>query len=137
VSRRWLSITDLESALEAQPAGLRLGEYLIHLQKLTEENLYQALSLQTGIPLGLPNYAKVNPLVTRSLPGATVRRWKVMPFRVVVGQLHVLTADIPSPEMAREIASLSRLQIRFRLVRPKEIETFMKKYLACVHGLGG
>jgi len=131
VSRRWLSAADLESALEGQPAGLRLGEYLIHMRMLTEEILYQALSIQTGLPLGLPKHAQVNPRVTRSLPASAVRRWKVMPFRVVVGQLHLLTADVPSPQMMGELAGLCRLEVRFRLVRPAEIETLTRRYLAC------
>jgi hypothetical protein len=48
---------------------------------------------------------------------------------VAVGQLHVLTPDLPSEEMTRELAGLSDLEIRFRLVRPSEFEALAREYL--------
>lgn len=52
-----------------------------------------------------------------------------MPYRVAVGQLHVLTPDLPSEEMTRELAGLSGLEIRFRLVRPGEFDALAREYL--------
>jgi len=57
-----------QAALGRAPDGLRLGEYLLQLQRISEEHLYQALSMQTGIPLGLPGSAEVSRLATRTLP---------------------------------------------------------------------
>jgi len=129
ISRRWISRGDVEAALQSRPNGVRLGEHLIRLQKLTEENLYQALSSQAGIPLGMPADQDINRLVTRSLPAAALRRWKVMPYRVAVGHLHVLTAELPTPEMSGELSSLSGLEIRYRLIRPHEMEGLAQDYL--------
>jgi bacteriophage N4 adsorption protein B len=129
VSRRWLTPGEVETALEKRPRGLRLGEYLIRSHKLTEESLYQALSLQTGIPLGMPSRHDINRLVTRTLPAAALRRWKVMPYRVAVGHLYVLTSELPTPQMTRELSSLSCLEIRYRLVRPHEIENLAENFL--------
>ena len=88
----------LEGRLGGRPHRLsgrdRIGEYLLYKQKVNEQDLYHALSLQAGIPLGLED--KISRAATRALPAATARRWKVVPYRVAQGQLHVLTSEIPS-----------------------------------------
>src|SRR5262249_39200093 len=129
VNRQCISANDVETALQIRPKGVRLGEYLVRAQKLSEENLYHALSSQGGIPLGMPERRDINPLVTRTLPAAAVRRWKVMPYRVAVGHLHVLTSELPTLEMTCELANFSRLEIRYRLVRPHEMENLARHYL--------
>ncbi len=125
---RCLSIKDLEEALAGQPKGLRLGEYLLQLQKLSEEDLYQALSLHAGVELGTPGPAELNLKATRTLPLAAIHRWKVMPYRIDLGQLHLLTPEVPTEPMTRELASYSALELRFRLVRPSEFERLIAQY---------
>lgn len=129
VRMRCVSMSDMEAAIESCPKGLRLGEHLIFSNRLSEENLYQALSSQAGIPLGAPDSKDVHRLATRVLPAEAARRWKVMPYRVSVGQLHVLTPNIPSERLERQLAGYSDLEIRFRLVRPREFEAMAREYL--------
>jgi adsorption protein B len=129
VRMNWVSTGEVEEAVHRVPAGLRLGEYLVQLRRISEEYLYQALSFQAGIPLGLPPGDEVSRLATRAFPAEAARRWKVMPYRVATGQLHVITAEVPSEEMTRELASLSALEIRFRMVRPWEFEELAGEYL--------
>jgi adsorption protein B len=128
VRMRRLSREQVAEALRALPRGLRLGEYLVDLQKLSEEDLYEALSAHAGIPVGRPSGREVNRLATRALPAEAARRWKVLPYRIAMGQLHLLTADVPTEEMTRELATLSGLEIRFRLVRPRDFEDLAKPY---------
>jgi bacteriophage N4 adsorption protein B len=129
VRMRRLSPEEVEGAVREAPRGLRLGEYLVHTRRLSEQEIYEALSAQAGIPLGRPPGREVYPRVTRVLPAEAARRWKVLPYRVAMGQLHVLTSDVPSEEMARELAGLSGLEIRFRLVRPRDFEELSAAYL--------
>jgi adsorption protein B len=129
VRMKCVSISDLEAAVESCPKGRRLGEHLIVAKRLSEENLYQALSSQAGIPLGAPDSKEVHRLATRILPAEAARRWKVMPYRVTVGQLHVLTPNVPSEELHRELSGYSDLEIRFRLVRPREFEAMDREYM--------
>jgi adsorption protein B len=124
-----VSAAQLDAALRGVPEGLRLGEYLMQLEQISEEHLYQALSFQAGIPLGLPGGAEVDRLATRVLPAATALRWKVMPFRVDAGQLHLVTAEVPSDAMVRELNRLSDLELRFQLIRPNEFEDLAREYL--------
>ena len=129
VRMRCVSMAELDEALRSRPAGIRIGEHLILSQRITEENLYQALSSQAGIPLGLSEPTEVDRRTTRVWPAEVSRRWKALPYRVAAGELHVLTAEVPTREMIRELAALSSLELRFRLVRPQEFEAAARQYL--------
>ena len=52
VGSAYLDEAVLNRALATQPAGLRIGEYLVKLGKLSEDDLYEALSLQQSLPAG-------------------------------------------------------------------------------------
>src|ERR1035441_10856687 len=71
----------------------------------------------------------VDRLATRVFPAETVRRWKVMPYRVEPGRLLAVTAEVPSPQMALALAGHSTLEIRYRLVLPREFEELAREYL--------
>jgi adsorption protein B len=129
VRMRCLSTDEIEEALRTIPEGLRLGEHLVQSHRLSEEDLYLALSAHAGIPVGRPPAREVNRGATRALPAAAARRWKVLPYRVAMGQLHLLTSDVPSEDMTRDLSSLSGLEIRFRLVRPRDLEELSAQYL--------
>jgi adsorption protein B len=129
VRMRAISMEDLQAALGTCPAEMRLGEHLVELRKLREEQLYQALSAQAGLELGAPDGIEVAFAATRALPAETIRRFHVLPYRVDFGQLHLLTPEVPSPRMTRELAALCPLDLRFRLVRPKEFKLLCERYL--------
>lgn len=130
VRMRAISIEDLEAALATCPPDMRLGEHLVEMRKLREEQLYQALSAQAGLELGVPDDEEVAREATRALPAAISRRFSVLPYRVDFGQLHLLTPNLPSPGATRELAALCSLDLRFRLVRPKEFDRLCALYLA-------
>ena len=122
IRMRCLSQDELNQALGSLPPGQRLGEYLVHLRKLSEESVYRALSVQAGIPWVFRRGPDLNHAAARALPLDAVRRWKALPYRIAIGQLHVLTPEVPGEEMTSHLRSLSGLEIRFRLVRPAEFE---------------
>jgi adsorption protein B len=126
VRMRCLNSDEVQKAMRSLPSGSRLGEHLVQLQKLTEENLYRALSSQAGIPLGAPEGREVSRMATRMLPADVTKRWKVVPYRVDMGQLHVATTEVPSEAMARELAGASALDLRFRMVAPREFEKLIE-----------
>jgi adsorption protein B len=129
IRMRRLSPADIEEAVRTAPRGRRLGEHLVDSRKLSEEDLYLALSAHAGIPLGRPPGRELNRAATRTLPAEAARRWKVLPYRISMGQLHLLTADVPTEEMTVELSKLSGLEIRFRLIHPKEFEELANEYL--------
>lgn len=122
----------IEAALAALPAGVRLGEQLVKLRKASRQDIYHALSAQSGIPFGAPAEDELSPAAARTLPIATAHRWRVLPYRIVMGQLHVATSEPPSEEMIRDLAQSTTLELRFRLTAPEELEAMEKKLLSAV-----
>jgi bacteriophage N4 adsorption protein B len=127
---QWIAPAQLESALSSRPKGRRLGEHLLSLGLITEQDLYIALSLQNKLPLGKPEPETVSLSVTRSIPAAVARRWRVLPFRIAGGELHVAGSELPGEQMHRDIRHFSSLEIRFHLVTPTEFEELAEAYLA-------
>lgn len=130
VGSQWIAPDQLEAALASRPAGRRLGEHLLKLGLISEQDLYAALSLQNHLPLGKPAAHAVSVPVTRSIPSQVARRWSVLPFRIVGGELYVAGSDLPGETMHRELHKFSSLEIRFHLVTPTEFEELAAEYLS-------
>lgn len=105
-----------ERALAEKPADVRIGEYLVAGGLLSESDLYEALSLQQGVPLGAP--AQLNRKLARTLPAHVVREFRVVPFQVAAGKLFLAAADVPSDAAQAEIRQYTSLDLRFHLVTP-------------------
>ena len=116
VGSGYLEQAHLERALQTQPAGVRIGEHLLAMGMLTEEQLLEALSLQQGISAGTLTAEDVAANVARALPRSFVRTWRVLPFRIASGSMFIATSEIPTDELTRELRGRTRLEIQFRLV---------------------
>jgi hypothetical protein len=126
---QWITETDLAGALASKPAARRLGEHLMLLGMITEEDVYAALALQNNLPMGKPEPASVSLPVTRSLPAAVAKKWRILPFRIVAGELYMAGSELPGDEMQQEIRRFSSLEIRFQLVTPTDYAELATKYL--------
>ena len=115
-----LKASTLRSALAACPPGTRLGEFLVASGALNEEALYEALSLQQGLPLAHVDLQQVLRGVARALPERVAREWRVLPFQVSEGSLLVASPELPTPKLTAAIRSFTALEIRFHLVTPSE-----------------
>jgi adsorption protein B len=120
---------DLEDASRARPAGLGIGECLIRLGRLSEQDLCEAMSLQQGIPLGPVRPEEVNRRVARSLPAHIVQAWRVLPFKVADGALFLALADPPGEEMQAAVRPFTRLEVRFQLVTMSNFEELIQRLL--------
>jgi adsorption protein B len=126
---QWITAEQLDYALATQTASCRLGEHLIALGFITERDLYVALSLQSNLPLGIPEEETVSVPVTRTLPAAVSWKWRVLPFRIAGGEIHLAGAEVPDEEMHRDIRRFSSLEVRFHLITPTEFEELAGMYL--------
>jgi bacteriophage N4 adsorption protein B len=129
LANQWIGPEQLESALASKPEGRRLGEHLMDLGLVNEQELYIALGLQNNIPFGKPDPDLVSTSITRALPAALSRKWKVLPFRIAAGELYVAGSDLPGEEMQSDIRRFSTLELRFHLVTPTEYEELAQQYL--------
>jgi bacteriophage N4 adsorption protein B len=126
---QYLAPEDLEAALAAKPAGVRLGDFLVEQGKITVSDLYEALSLQQNVPYGKPSADTISRSVTRSLPAEVAKRWKALPYKVAAGHLFVAGSELPSDAMHDDLRKFSSLEIRFHLVTPAEFEELAQEYL--------
>ena len=125
----YVSSRDVETALATLPSTLRLGEHLMQLGKLTEDDLYEALSLQQSLPAGRIEPWGVSRNVARSLPHHVIRNWRVLPFRVSAGSLFVASPEVPTDELSRTLRGFTRLSLRFHLVTPGNFEELARQLL--------
>ena len=73
----------LETALASKPLKRRLGEHLLMLGLIGEDDLYTgARARENHSPIGRPEPSSVSVAVTRALPAAMARKWRVLPFRI-------------------------------------------------------
>ncbi len=119
----------LRDALAACPQGTRLGEFLIASGAINEETLYEALSLQQGLPVAHVEVHQVAHRVARALPERIAREWRVLPFRVAEGSLLVASPELPTPQRTAAIRAFTALEIRFHLVTPSEYEQLVDALL--------
>ena len=117
---------DLKRALETKPEEAPLGEYLVYQGLLGADELLEALSLQHGLPIGRVDPDEVAPNAMHALPRNVVRNWRVLPFRITAGNLHVATPDAPTEELTRELRGFTGLEMRFQLITPENFETLLK-----------
>lgn len=122
VGSSYVSERDLERALHRQPSGVRLGQYLMQLGKISEDELYEALSLQQSLPLGRLEPQAVSRKVARALPRHVVRDWRVLPYRISSGSIFLASPEIPTDELNRVLRGFTRLSVRFQLVTPRNFE---------------
>jgi adsorption protein B len=128
VGSGYVDAAEVESALRSRPPELRLGQYLVQAGKLSEEELYEALSLQQNVPFERLDPGQVPRAVTRSLPPALAQKWKVLPFKVEPGKLFVAGPELPSDEMQQELRRFTRLEIRFQLITPSNLEELAQAF---------
>jgi adsorption protein B len=122
VGSAYLDADVLSQALANQPAGLRIGEYLVKLGKISQDDLYEALSLQQSLPAGRLEPLNISPDVARALPRHVVRDWRVLPFRIASGSMFLASPDIPTDELSRTVGGFTRLSLRFHLVTPANFQ---------------
>lgn len=122
-----LTAGDMERAAATCPPGMRIGEYLTALGLASQAEIYEALSLQHNLDFGIPE--RLHGAAVRALPAAVSRRWRVLPYQVSEGALHLAGIDVPTDDMRDDLRQFSSLEIRFRLITPAEFETLAEQHL--------
>jgi len=121
--------SDVLRAVATQPAGKRLGEHLVLLGVITEDELYEALSLQQSLPSGRLEPWVINTNIARALPRRVIREWRVLPFRISSGSMFLASPEIPTDALTRALRSFTRLSLRFHLVTPRNFEELAESLL--------
>ena len=114
----FVSPEQLTLALTSRGEGERLGERLIEAGALDEDALYQALQIQTGLPVATVSAPSVRVVIARALPAEVAQRCRVIPFKVESGCLFLATPDVPTEETHAMLRPFTNLDLRFQLMKP-------------------
>jgi len=129
VGSGYLTAEELERAQATKPPGILLGHHLLHCGLLSEEELYEALSIQLGIDLGVIDPDQVSREVARALPAHIVREWNVLPVRIESGNLYLVSPNPPNDELQHALRRHTRLEIRIQLVTPSNFRRLAESLL--------
>lgn len=116
VSRGYLSQESAETVRLLLPEGAELADFLLTNQLVGEDDLCRALSLQSGLPWSDVNVTQVKPEVLRSVPLAVQDRFRVIPFRVSAGRLHLAATRVPETHVFETLNRFTQLAIQFEIV---------------------
>ncbi len=111
-----------ESALCRCPETSSAGDFLVDQGLIGEDHLMTALCLQHSLPRAQLDSAEIPPRVRRSIPLGAANAWRVVPFRIAEGTLHVAGTAAPTDELMIGLRLFTRLEIRFYLISNREYE---------------
>ena len=120
---------DLERALELTArTGIRLGEALISLGLVSEDQLAEQLSAQVGIPFIGIRGAELNRSVAALLPEETMRRYQVVPLgQDPDGTVTVALGDPGDPHARDDVARYLDGKVDFVGTTPSDIRDALER----------
>jgi bacteriophage N4 adsorption protein B len=107
-----------EAALAAKAAGQRLGEYLMGQGKLSEAELYQALSILSAIPFEPIDPASVDVRLARCFPRDLLEAWQLLPLRLDSRTILLATPEIPRDNLLPLLSQYTHRDLVFQLITP-------------------
>ena len=129
----WINFVASLSAVRQYTVARVTGRPLVWLKT---EHAYpnRTTLLESSETIAMPDDETVSIPITRALPAELSRRWKVLPFKVSAGHLHLAGVEKPTDAMHLELAGLSSLEIRFHRISAADFEEMSEKYLPPVKG---
>ena len=123
---------DIAAALELQGrTGTRLGEALIALGVVTQEDIDWALSNQLDLPYIRLKADMIDPEAVRLVPAATARKFNLIPLIKAGGELSIAISDPLNKAAIAEVEQLSGCQVNVSVALIREIREMID---ACYGG---
>ena len=123
-----ISQSQLDEALSQKSREEKLGDYLIRLQEITEQQLIEVLELQLGIPhIHLNQYA-IEPDLIQLVPKELAKRANLMPVRKDRNKLLVAMADPMDYFAIEELRMTTGYQIETSIAAKDDIYRTITKY---------
>lgn len=129
VERGVITNEQLQEALKLQTENKKLlGEILINLGYATEEEVMICLTTQYGMPyLPLETY-EIDPEVIGSVPAELVRRYNFIPIDRIGNLLTIVTSDVMEDNVLNEIEKNLGCKVRCFLTTPSALRKAIEKY---------
>lgn len=126
----------IEQAIAAKPPGTPFGPWLVTHGVITEEELYEAMSLQHALPLEFIHPWDIPRSAARSLPAHVLRELEIVPLRSENGQLIIGAPDAIPERVLEALAQYTTLTIRVALITRSNYEAIRSRYLPELRAAG-
>ena len=118
---------DIAAALELQGrTGARLGEALINLGIVTQEDIDWALSNQLDLPYIRLKADMIDPDAVRLVPAATARKFNLIPLIKAGGELSIAMSDPLNKAAIAAVEQLSGCQVNVSVALIREIREMIE-----------
>ncbi len=124
---------DLDMALrEHHKTGGRLGDILLKMQLITEEDLLRALATQLGMQYVKISEHNISTEVIKKIPAKLVTHYQLIPYEYSEGVLKVVVSDPLDMHTLDDLRMVLKMEIEPVVSSTKEIGEAIKKY----YGIG-
>jgi type IV pilus assembly protein PilB len=121
---------DLRQALDAQrKTGHKLGETLVDLGILSPATLVKTLALKLGVPGTYLRHGLIDPTVAKKIDREEAERLRALPMFCARNRLVVAMAEPQNLPAIDRLAALTKCEIRPVLALETNIQDFAKQYL--------
>jgi type IV pilus assembly protein PilB len=103
-----------------------VGNLLLMMGMISEEDLCRARSLHAGVISGKVEIKKVKQRIVRTLPRHVIKKFGVLPVSVTDGRLLVAGADVPEASLFDELRKFTSLPIDFQLITKSNFDELVK-----------
>lgn len=130
VENKLIDALQLKKALEFQKtSGQRLGDALVELGYIDEDQKYQFLSSQLGVELATPRqFASADLNVVALIPDYIAKRHNCVALERRGSELIVAMSDVLNLTLLDNLRDATELSIHPVLGRPEDISTTIKRY---------
>ena len=136
VAKGMITHTQLEQALEHQAVkGHKklLGEVLVELNFVSEEQVMEVLAESYGVPFVTPTAKIADPKVVEVLPRDFLEEHNVLPLFKVRGVLTVAVSEPANLFLVEEVERLTGGEVQIVVATKAEIESSLQAYLPAAH----
>jgi len=129
VGSQFLTAQDLAAAKADLAAGADLLPHLVQLGLLSETAALEALCLQHGLEAAQVPASAVRRDLARAVPRAMSHRFRILPYDIVNGELHVASPHMPSEQWRQELRRHTALNLHVVLVTESNFKQLCDEFL--------
>ncbi|MDD5006079.1 MAG: hypothetical protein PHS93_06230 [Candidatus Omnitrophica bacterium] len=129
IERKVISKKDCDKALDIQrERGGLIGEILVELGLVKEENIAQAVTAQYGFPyLPLANY-EIGPEIVKIIPENVCAQYCLIPIDKIGGNLTIAMSNPLNQEAVEDIEELTKCTVQIFVATTTDIRNAIAKY---------
>ena len=113
----------LEEGLKIQKSkGKRIGEILIDLGRVTQDEINWVLGKQLDLPYVQVNIGNIDIQLSKNISENTLRKYKVLPIMELNNELVIAMADPTDEEAIKAIKEATKRKLKYVLASFKNID---------------